>query len=74
MEYGTLGRGTKAQLESASRMILENQKYNHGCRRADTCETIERETREMFNPSDPVWRRAVIGEADLVFKTLLEKF
>ncbi len=74
MEYGTVGIGAAAQLQSASRMILENQKYNHGCATQTACDTIDRETREMFNPSGAGWRQAVIREADLVFRILIEKF
>ena len=74
MEYGTLGIGAAAQLQSASRMILENEKYNHGCATQAICDTIDLETREMFNPSGAGWRRTAIREAGLVFQTLLEKF
>ncbi len=74
MEYGTLGTDPISQLRSVNRMILENQKYNFGCDSADVCDEIDANTREMFNPVDPIWRGKVMTEADLVFRTLLEKF
>jgi predicted deacylase len=73
MEYGTLGTDAVSELKSANRMILENQKYNFGCRTPDVCATIDRDTRDMFNPSDSGWRGKVIQEADLVFRTLLDR-
>ena len=74
MEYGTMGLDAISELRSANRMILDAQKYNFHCVTQDVCEEIDANTREMFNPSDLVWRHKVLREADLVFRTLLDKF
>jgi Protein of unknown function (DUF2817) len=74
MEYGTLGTDAVNELRSANRMILDAQKYNFHCVSQDVCDEIDLNTREMFNPSDPVWRHKVMREADLVFRVLRDQF
>lgn len=74
MEYGTLGVDAVNELRSANRMILDGQKYNFHCVSRDVCDEIDANTRAMFNPTDVVWRHKVLREADLVFRTLLERF
>ena len=71
MEYGTLGGGTWAQIDSAATMILENQKYVFGkCASAQVCKQIEDDFTELFNPSSPSWRTKILNEADFVFSRL----
>jgi hypothetical protein len=74
MEYGTLGTDPLNEMRSANRIILDGQKYNSSCTTREVCDEIDANTRAMFNPIDPVWRHKVLREADLVFRTLLEKF
>jgi hypothetical protein len=74
MEYGTMGLDPINELRSANRMILDGEKYNFGCAAPAVCDEIDTNTREMFNPSDPVWRHKVLREADLVFRTLRDQF
>ena len=74
MEYGTLGTDPISQLKSANRIILENQKHFFGCATKPVCDRIDANTREMFNPTGPIWRAKVLQEADLVFRTLLDQF
>jgi len=74
MEYGTLGTDAISELKSATRMILENQAFFNGCATAEVYRQIVDDFRELFNPSDPGWRGKVLREADLVFRTLLDKF
>jgi hypothetical protein len=74
MEYGTMGLDPVNQLRSANRMILDSEKYDFHCVSQEVCDEIDANTREMFNPSDPVWRHKVLREADLVFHTLQDQF
>ena len=74
MEYGTMGLDPINELRSANRMILDSEKYNFQCSSQQVCDEIDANTREMFNPTDPLWRCKVLREADLVFRTLREQF
>jgi len=74
MEYGTLGTDAISELKSATRMILENQAFFNGCEKPEVYQEIVEDFRELFNPSDLGWRGKVLREADLVFRTLLDKF
>jgi hypothetical protein len=74
MEYGTMGLDAINELRSANRMILDSEKYNFHCTSQEICAEVDTNTREMFNPSDPVWRHKVLREADLVFRTLRDQF
>jgi hypothetical protein len=74
MEYGTMGLDAINELRSANRMILDSEKYNFHCASREVCEEVDANTREMFNPSDPIWRHKVLREADLVFRTLRDQF
>lgn len=67
MEYGTKGGGMVAQIATAAEMILENQKYHHRCTNAAACDSIDKQFRALFNPTDDVWRAAVIAESEQVF-------
>ena len=61
-----------AQLQSASRMILENQKYFHGCDSREACDTVDRNFADLFTPPDSNWRLKAMREADYVFSKLTE--
>jgi hypothetical protein len=74
MEYGTLGTDPLSQLNSASRMILENQAHFNGCETPAICRRVRADFRALFYPSDPDWRGTVLREADLVFRILLDRF
>ena len=69
-----MGTGTLPQLRSAMRIILENQAHFHGCSEPPVCADVERNFRELFNPSDTAWRLQVMQEAALVFGALQEKY
>ena len=43
--------------------ILENQNFHYPAEPGDA-EKIKEQFREMFYPSDPIWRKAVIEQAD----------
>jgi hypothetical protein len=72
MEYGTLGIDPLSQLDSAGRLILQNQANTFGCVRAADCARISAEFAGLFNPTDTAWRVRVLDEADTVFTALLE--
>jgi predicted deacylase len=74
MEYGTLGTDTLSQLKSAQRLILENQAWFHGCSSPAVSAAVKRNFADLFNPTDPEWRRKVILAANRVFTLLAEKF
>jgi hypothetical protein len=74
MEYGTLGTDTLSQLRSAQRMILENRAHFHGCATPSVYAAVRRNFAELFNPSDGVWRRQVIGIAARIFSLLAARF
>ena len=61
MEYGTMGTGTLPQLRSAMRIILENQAHIHGCSEPPVSVDVERNFRELFNPSDTSWAPGYAG-------------
>ena len=74
MEYGTLGTDPLSELTSATRMILENQAHFNGCVTPGVNQQVAKDFQELFNPSDLGWRGKILRGADLVFRTLLEKF
>ena len=45
-----------------------------GARTPEIAAQVAEDFRELFNPSDVGWRGKILREADLVFRTLLEKF
>jgi predicted deacylase len=74
MEYGTLGSDMLSQLKSAQRLILENQNFFHGSASPSVEAAVKRNFAELFNPSDPGWRRKVMDRANRVFSQLAGKF
>jgi len=75
-EYGTLGTDSWHQLDSVSRMILENQAHGgeDRCANPETCAAVRNDFRELFNPSDPAWQSQVMREAAFVFSRILADF
>lgn len=70
MEYGTLGASLLSQLRTAQRLILENQSHFRGCGSHRVRDAVRRNFSELFNPSDPLWRRQVLEAANRVFLQL----
>ncbi|MGZ3692466.1 MAG: DUF2817 domain-containing protein, partial [Pseudobdellovibrio sp.] len=63
-EFGTLdSQKTSGSIESLRRMILENQNFHYPAQPEDA-DKIKEQFREMFYPSDPAWRQAVLEQAD----------
>jgi len=74
MEYGTLGADLIAQLKSVQRLILENQNFFHGSASLAVEAAVKRNFAELFNPTDPGWRRKVMDAANRVFSQLAVKY
>ena len=63
-EFGTMdSQKTLGSIESLRRVVLENQNFHHPAD-ADTSTEIKNLYREMFYPSDPLWRESVLKQAD----------
>ena len=63
-EYGTLdSQTTLGALKSLHITVLENQGAQWGYASADDEARIQRDYREMFNPSSPAWRTKVIADS-----------
>jgi len=73
MEYGSMGSDVASQLDSAARIILENETHYYPCDASHEapCVKIRSNFQEMFYPSTDVWRVKVMREAELVFSLLL---
>ena len=63
-EYGTLdSQTTLGAIKSLHITVLENQGAQWGYASADDEARIQRDYREMFNPSSPAWRTKVIADS-----------
>jgi predicted deacylase len=74
MEFGTMGLGLSSQLESAARMILENQAHFFGCEKPISCIQVTGEFRELFNPHQNLWHDVVLKTSDQVFDLLIKNW
>ena len=74
-EFGTLdSQTTMGSIRSIHNMILENQGFHHGYEsEADRVE-VKRRFREMYYPSSPRWRRAVVLQSQELFGVVAERF
>jgi hypothetical protein len=62
-EFGTLNsQKTLGSLDSLYRMVRENQRIHHGAQSKSEYEEINHQFREMFYPSAPEWREAVVTQ------------
>jgi predicted deacylase len=73
MEYGTLGSNLLNELDTVSRLVLENQAHFNGCLSDSICAQVKRAFAELFNPSDEGWRNAVLSRADRVFEAFADR-
>ena len=73
-EFGTLDSHLPAGgLASVHNMILENQGHHYGYATDDVRRETLRRFREMFYPSDPGWKKAVIEQGRTVLAQLPER-
>ncbi len=62
-EFGTLNsQKTLGSLDSLYRMVRENQGFHYGARSSGDAEEINHLFREMFYPSDPEFREAIVTQ------------
>ncbi len=61
-EFGTLGDGTIASLQSLRNTIDENRLHSHGSTSSMTKEKVENRYMEMFYPSDEEWREKAVKD------------
>ncbi|MCG1020768.1 DUF2817 domain-containing protein [Sutcliffiella horikoshii] len=55
-EFGTMGDGLWASIDSVKRTIMENQMIHHGSNDEHSKEILDSRYREMFYPSEQKWR------------------
>ncbi len=73
-EYGTLdSQTTKGSLDSLQRTKWENQGFWWGYRDQKTETKVKQWYREMFYPSDPQWRQAIMKESARTFPILIRR-
>ena len=73
-EFGTLdSQKTFGSIRSLYNMILENQGFHHGYKNEKAEARIKKAFREMFYPSDKVWRSKAISDAKRMLELVLER-
>lgn len=73
IELGTRGLGKLEQIGDLHAVVRENQIWHHGATH-DSVETLVlRSFRELFHPSDPLWRRAILRTATQHVEDLLRR-
>ena len=73
-EYGTLdSQTTLGALKSLHITVLENQGAQWGYASQGDEAAIQRDYREMFNPSSPAWRTQVIADSRALLGQVMEK-
>lgn len=71
-EYGTLdSQKTLGSIESLRRIVLENQNFHFPANNKDS-ESIKNIYREMFYPSDELWRKTVLEQTDIKLNELFK--
>lgn len=73
-EYGTMdSQTTLGAIKSLQISVLENQGAQHGYASAEEQARIQRDFREMFNPSSPAWRTKVIQDSRAMLAQVLAR-
>ncbi len=73
-EFGTLGSGTIKQIETVSRMILENQGHFHGYETQKVKEKVKRDYMDLFFPQDESWKETAKLKVRHLFSDNLKSF
>lgn len=69
-EFGTYGDSVIQNIRSLQCTILQNQLYHRGgCTPARTW--IEKEFRELYLPSDPVWLASILADTRRIFNSVV---
>ncbi|MEO1273537.1 MAG: M14 family metallopeptidase [Myxococcota bacterium] len=75
LEYGTLDSQTElGAAQSLVNMRLENQGFHHGYLDEAARDQAQAQFMEMFNPSDPAWRRTILDTTRSALPVWLERF
>jgi len=75
LEFGTLDSQTiLGGFFSLRNMIYENQGFHYGYANPTSQSRSQRQFLEMFNPSDPKWRKQVLKTGVETMKTLSQRF
>lgn len=61
-EFGTLGDGTMASIQSLKRTVTENRMFHNGVTNVTAKETIENQYKSMFYPHEEKWRTTAIQD------------
>lgn len=71
-EYGTMdSQGTLGAIKSLHVSLLENQGVQFGYADEASKRAIQRDYREMFNPSSPAWRTKVVQDSRAMWRTVV---
>jgi hypothetical protein len=73
VELGTHGLGMLAQVQDLHTVVRENQVHLHGAKSSRVKAAVARAFCELFNPSDPNWRRQAVAAALERIETLLAR-
>jgi len=73
MEFGTLGHHLPAQLESLNQWLLEHQGSLYGYASPELQRKIQDDYLEKFFPSDPLWRRQILGTSRELFRRVFRR-
>ncbi len=73
-EFGTVGTGTINQINTISRMILENQGHFYGYESEDAKEQVTKDYLDLFYPQSEGWRSEVKTKIENLFNVNLKHF
>ncbi len=74
-EYGTMNNQTiKGSVKAVKTMILENQGRHYGYRSKTSELKVKLDFKKMYFPMQRKWRKKIIADSRLVFKTILPRF
>lgn len=73
-EFGTVGTGTINQIDTISRMILENQGHFYGYENEDIKKQVKKDYLDLFYPQSEGWRSEVKDKVEKLFKINLQHF
>ncbi|QFT88994.1 murein peptide amidase A [Bacillus sp. THAF10] len=71
-EFGTMGDGLLASVDSVKRTIMENQLAQHGSKNKTSTRILNSRYREMFYPSELKWRNKAVDDFLQAFEGILK--
>jgi hypothetical protein len=73
MEFGTLGHDLPSQIEGLNQWLLEHQGGLYGYKTEEIEIMVKRNYLEKFFPSDPEWRKKILGAAEELFRRVFAR-